>query len=109
MKTSDPVLQSIVDSLELLKIRIYMVYLGKDLIQRPAIHIHTNSVQRAALVTLVNCIGRYNHAIPSMQIVLRPHNYGDWESYLSLEPDSDCDSSELKHFSDLLQDSVLRG
>ena len=102
-----PVIQDIVDSLEKLTIKVYMVYPDNDQAKKPAIHIHTKSIQKRVLVELVNCIGRYNLAVPdNTMMVLKPHNYGDWESYLSLEPMGDCSSEELKTFSEFLRVSI---
>lgn len=103
IKIEDPTLKKIVDTLKRKKISVYGAYEGNNEVKRPEIHIDMGKTSKEDLLDLVNLVGRYNLSIPSDPMVLRPHNYGDWESYLSLEPSKECKPSELELFMKLLE------
>lgn len=94
-------LKSICTSLENLKLKIYMVY-GEGS-NSPSIHIVPSSFRGKTFEKLVRYVGINNFASRDCQMTLRPHNYGDWESYLSIEPVKTCSKKGLEDFALLME------
>ena len=102
----DPVLNRITAALEAMDFEIYAVYEDDIGHATDAIHIDPETMNLKSLQKLIRLIGMYNFSFadePKQQIILRPHNYGDWESFLSLEPHDDCRPKKLEPFAEFLE------